>query len=316
VSARPSIAVLVPCLNEARTVGRVVREFREQLPDARVDVFDNGSTDRTIEVAREAGAEVFVEPRRGKGFVVQTMFRRVDASVYVIVDGDATYPAAAVHELLAPVLGGEADMAVGSRWHALSASEFRRLNRFGNRFFLFVVNSIFDVQLTDMLSGYRAFTRSFVKSAPLISKGFDIETELTIKALEHGHRIVEVPVSLAHRPEGSASKIRIVKDGLLIANTILALFRDYKPLTFFGGAGLAFALVGAGLGVRGVLEYSRTGAVPQTPLAVVSVGCVLLGIVLAVAGLVLHTIARRFRELNFQMRAIEDLTRRGDAPPD
>ena len=302
----PAVAVLIPCYNEELTVAEVVRRFREQLPGAVVYVFDNNSTDRTVEEAHRAGAVVYGEPRQGKGFVVQSMFRRVDADVYVMVDGDATYPEASVHALLEPVLAGEADMVVGSRWHALSESEFKRVNRLGNRFFLFVINSIFKVRLTDILSGYRAFGRSFVKGVPLFSRGFEIETELTIRALEHGYRIVEVPAKLVDRPEGSFSKIRIVRDGFLIFNTILALFRDYKPLTFFGGMGLAAVLVGLAAGLFVVVEFVQTGLVLRLPLAVFAVGAVLSGMLLATVGLILHTMASRFRELNYKLRAMEE----------
>ncbi|HWW76797.1 MAG TPA: glycosyltransferase, partial [Pyrinomonadaceae bacterium] len=231
------VAVLIPCYNEEPTVARVVARFREELPGARVYVFDNNSTDRTAEEARRAGAQVFVERRQGKGYVVQSMFRQVDADFYVMVDGDETYPPEAVHALLAPVVAGEADMSVGSRLHADSRSQFKRRNRLANQMVRSTLNSIFGVRLTDILSGYRAFSREFVKGLPLFGGGFEIETELTIKAVERGFRLVEVPVSLTHRPEGSHSKIQFMRDGFLILNTTLALFRDYKPLTFFGGVG-------------------------------------------------------------------------------
>jgi glycosyltransferase involved in cell wall biosynthesis len=309
----PAVAVLVPCYNEEITVGDVVRQFRAELPDAHIYVFDNNSSDRTIDEARAAGAVVFSERRQGKGYVVQTMFRNVDADIYVMVDGDATYSPAAVHELIAPVARGEADMVVGSRWHSLSQSEFKQMNRFGNRFFLFVVNSIFSVRLTDMLSGYRAFNRGFVKSVPLFSRGFEIETELTIKALEQGHRVVEIPIDLTNRPDGSFSKIRIARDGMIILNTILALFRDYKPLTFFGAIGILSALIGLASGIVVTWEFVETGLVVRLPLAVFAVGAVLAGMLLSTVGLVLHTIARRFRELNYQLRAFEDFTRRMEA---
>ena len=310
----PVVAVLIPCYNEESTIFDVVAGFREQLPAADIYVFDNNSSDRTVAEARRAEAHVYREARQGKGYVVQTMFRQVEADLYVIVDGDGTYPPGAVHELIGPVLRGEADMTVGSRWHALSKSEFKRLNRFGNRFFLAVVNSIFRMQLTDMLTGYRAFSRSFAKSLPIFSRGFEIETELTIKALEQGYRIVEVPIDLSHRPAGSFSKIRILMDGAIILNTILALFRDYKPLTFFGGLGILFAVVGLTAGLFAIVEFVQMGSTARLPFAVFAVGAVLAGMLLATVGLVLHTIARRFRELNLQLRALEDLQRSTKQP--
>src|SRR6185369_7879348 len=222
------IAVLIPCHNEEPTVGDVVRSFRAELPTAKIYVFDNNSSDRTVECALAAGAIVLKEPRQGKGFVVQSMFRQVEADLYVMVDGDATYPAPEVHRLLKPVVANEADMVVGSRLQTGTSSEFRQINRWGNRLVLALLNSIFGVHLTDILSGYRAFNRKFVKELPLFGGGFEIETELTIKAIARGYRIAEVPIDLVHRPAGSHSKIRLWRDGTLIINTILALFRDYK----------------------------------------------------------------------------------------
>ena len=251
---RETVAVLIPCFNEAPTIGAVVRQFREQLPDAQIYVFDNNSTDQTASEAQAAGATVYREPRQGKGHVVQSMFRRIDADVYLMVDGDGTYPAGEVHRLIAPVLAGTADMVVGSRMDQASQSEFKTLNRWGNRLFLWVVRLTFHVQLGDLLSGYRAFSRKFVKGVPLFGGGFETETELTIKALQRGYVIVEVPVTLRNRPEGSHSKIRIAQDGTRILHTTLALFRDYKPLTFFGTFGLV--LIAASLVPGGWLSSS------------------------------------------------------------
>ncbi len=220
----PRIAVCIPCLNEAIPIASVIRDFRAALPEAEIRVFDNGSDDGTGEVARSAGARVTDVPARGKGWVVQRMFESVDADVYVMVDGDATYPASAVRRLLAPVLAGSADMVVGSRLHRTSNSRFRWLNRLGNLLFLGLVNLLFAAQLTDILSGYRVFSRSFVDRVSLTSRGFEIETELTLRALGSGQRIVELPVDLAERPAGSHSKIKLVADGLRILFTIVRLF--------------------------------------------------------------------------------------------
>src|SRR5579883_1742870 len=223
------IAVIIPCYKEELTIGEVVRRFRQELPEADIYVFDNNSPDGTVEEAAKAGAIVKFERRQGKGYVVQSMFRQVDADVYVMVDGDSTYPPEAVHDLIAPVLDGAADMVVGSRLHAESDSIFKQQNRLANKLVLFALNTVFRVKLTDILSGYRAFNRDFVKGLPLFGGGFEIETELTIKAVERGYRIVEIPVNLTERPEGSFSKIKFVRDGFLIINTWLSLFRDYKP---------------------------------------------------------------------------------------
>ncbi|MGA8439164.1 MAG: glycosyltransferase [Candidatus Sulfotelmatobacter sp.] len=298
----PRIAILIPCYNEEPTIGQVVREFRAEIPGADIYVFDNNSTDRTVEQAREAGARVAYERRQGKGFVVQSMFCQVEADVYIMVDGDGTYPAGEVHKLIQPILLGEAEMVVGSRLLQTSESEFRLLNRLGNGFFLEVINFIFKVKLSDVLSGYRAFNREFVKSIPVFGGGFETEVELTIKALARGYRITELPVRLTSRPEGSFSKIRVVQDGLVILNTILTLFRDYKPLTFFGGMGLFLTVLGFVPGVVVILEFIRTGLVPRLPAAILAVGLVLSGMLLVVVGLVMHTITRRFQELEHQLK--------------
>ena len=301
---KPRIAILIPCFNEELTIGQVVRDFRAQLPDADIYVFDNNSADRTVEVAREAGARVAFERRQGKGYVLQAMFRDVQADIYVMVDGDNTYPPAQVHKLIAPVLAGEADMTVGSRLSTQSQSEFKALNRLGNRFFQNTLNFIFKVRLSDILSGYRAFNREFVKNIPIFGGGFETETELTIKALVRGYRIVELPVDLKARPEGSFSNIRILRDGFVILNSILTLFRDYKPLTFFGVIGLFLILLGLIPGTVVIVEFIKTGLVPRLPSAVLAVGLVLAGMLAIVVGIVLHTITRRFQELDYQLKVL------------
>jgi len=303
------IAVLVPCYNEEITIAGVVRDFRNELPDALICVFDNDSTDATAERARAAGAQVIHEARRGKGFVVQSIFRHIDADVYVLVDGDATYPAAAVHSLIRPISDGNADMVVGSRLHALSRSEFKHLNRWANRLVLFILNLVFRVRLTDVLSGYRAFNRSFAKNLALFGGGFEIETELTIKAVARGYRIVEVPVDLSVRPEGSHSKIHFFRDGMLILTTILTLFRDYKPLTFFGSLGLIFLAAALVPGLTVLTAYFENGFV-KLPAAVLACGLALCGMLLGAIGLLLHSIARRAQEFDYQLQMLGDQLRR------
>jgi glycosyltransferase involved in cell wall biosynthesis len=300
------VAVLIPCFNEEPTIGSVVREFQAALPCAAIFVFDNASTDRTADEARAAGAEVLHEHRRGKGHVVQSMFRKIDADAYVIVDGDGTYPAAEVERLVAPVLRGEADMVIGSRLHQSARSDFRPLNRFGNHVFLALLNSIFGVRLTDLLSGYRAFSRRLVRGVPLFGGGFETEAELTIKALQRGFVIAEEPIDLGERPAGSYSKIRIVRDGVLILLTMLQLIRDYRSLSFFGCLGVvlfALALIPAGWVFA---EFSETGMVHRLPSAVLATGLALAGALAVTVGLVLHTIARHFRELDARLLAVTD----------
>lgn len=303
--ALPSIAILIPCYNEEKTVGEVVKQFQTQLPAATIYVFDNNSSDETVARAEAAGAQVFHERRQGKGYVTQAMFRQVDADVYVIVDGDGTYPAEAIHRLLAPVLNNAADMVVGSRLHAESQSEFKQLNALGNRLVLRVLNGIFRVRLTDILSGYRVFNHKFVKGLPLFGGGFEIETELTIKAIERGFRIIEIPINLTHRPPGSHSKIKFFRDGVIILNTILALFRDYKPLTFFGGTGLVLLTVALVPGIIAILELLSTGRA-RLPATVLTIGLGLCGLLSITVGLVLHSIARRAQEFEYQLQVLAE----------
>lgn len=319
---RPSearVAVLIPCHNEASTIGRVVEAFRLELPAARIYVFDNNSADETAAVAREAGATVIQEPRLGKGNVVQAMFRQIDSDVYVMVDGDDTYPADAVHRLIAPIRAGEADMVIGSRLQETSKSEFRPLNRLGNRMYLFFLRRMFGIRITDLLSGYRAFSRRFVLGTPLFGGGFETEAEMTIRALTRRFRVTEVPVDLRNRRAGSASKIRIVRDGFTILKSMFALFRDYKPLAFFGGVGLV--LIGLGLIPGGIViaDFFRTGLILRIPSAILAVGTVLAGLISIVMGIILHVIAQRFRELDANLQSIADQIRRSgeikDGPP-
>jgi glycosyltransferase involved in cell wall biosynthesis len=310
----PIVAVLIPCHNEETTIGDVVRQFRAELPDAAIYVFDNNSSDRTPQEARDSGAISIEEKRQGKGYVVQSMFRKVVADIYVMVDGDGTYPAEAVERLMAPVIRGEADMVIGSRLHGASSSQFRFLNRLGNRLFRSLLNYIFGMNLTDLLSGYRVFNRRLVRGLPLFGGGFETEAEMTIKAIERGYSIVEVPVDLKPRPEGSRSKLRLVQDGLLILRTIITLFRDYRPLTFFGGAGIVLIVLGLVPGIRVIVDYFETGLVPRLPSAVLAVGLVLTGVLSIVVGLILHTISRRFRELDSQLQSFaDDVRQEGNA---
>lgn len=300
------IALLIPCYNEEKTIADVVRDFRSELPNAEIYVYDNNSTDNTFKEAIGAGAIVRSEKRQGKGYVIRSMFRGIDADIYVMVDGDRTYPSDMVHELIKPIISGEADMVCGSRLHPESGSEFKRLNWIGNKFFLFLLNSIFKVEITDILSGYRAFNRRIVKSLPLLSRGFEIETELTLKAIERNYRIVEIPVKLTPRQEGSISKIKIVSDGIRIFNTIFALLRDYKPLTAFGSVGLFLIVTGMIPGIIVINEFIKTGFILRVPSAILAIGLVLSGVLVTFSGMILHTLARRFQELDCQLQNLKE----------
>jgi len=303
--AGSGVAVLIPCYNEELTVGEVVRQFRAALPGAEVYVFDNNSSDRTAEEARTAGAGVFLERRRGKGYVVQSMFRKIKADLYVIVDGDGTYPAEMVRELIEPVRKQEADMVIGSRLAGKANGGLRWLNRLGNRFFLALLQFIFGVRLTDLLSGYRCFSRRLVRGLPLFGGGFETEAEMTIKALQRGFTIIEVPVRVSARPRGSRSKIRLVQDGFVILNCMLVLLRDYKPLTFFGGVGAVLLVAGTVPAVLAGIRFSQTGSVPVV-FAVTAEVLLVSGAVALMVGLVLHSIARRFQELDHQIQTLAD----------
>ncbi len=311
------VAVLIPCYNEELTVAQVVRDFKAQLPEASLYVFDNNSTDQTVRRAAEAGAIIGHEVRQGKGYVLRSMFRQIDADIYVMVDGDGTYPPEKVHDLIGPVLRGEADVVVGSRLLDSSVSGFKPLNLMGNKLLRLCLNVLFRVHVTDLLSGYRAMHRRVVKGLPFLSCGFESETELTVKCLQRGYRMLEVPVRLSTRPAGSASKISIARDGVLIFETIVSLVRDYKPLTAFGAVGAV--LVGCGLipGAIVIREFLMTGLVARFPLAVLAVGLVLTGLLVAFAGLMLHSIARHFQELDYQMQELLEARGRSEdaAPP-
>lgn len=303
--------MLIPCYNEALTIGQVVRDFRRELPAAKIFVFDNNSTDETAAIARSAGAQVCRERRQGKGYVIQSMFRNIDADIYVMVDGDGTYPADAVHKMIEPVRSGDADMVIGSRLHESSLSHFKSLNRFGNRVYLRVLQLLFGVRITDLLSGYRSFSWQLVKSLPLSRGGFQTEAEMTIKTLERGFPVVEVPVNLGSRPAGSSSKIRIVRDGFLIAGSMFSLLRDYKPFTFFGALGSAVILLSLIPGIIVIRDYVETGLVPHFPSAILAVGLMVSGLILVLTGLILHTIARRFQELDQKLQTMLSEIRRG-----
>jgi glycosyltransferase involved in cell wall biosynthesis len=299
------VAVLIPCYNEESTIAAVVRQFHAALPEAEICVFDNNSSDGTADAARRAGASVYIERRRGKGYVVQAMFRKIQADVYLVVDGDGTYPASAAARLMEPVLRHEADMVIGSRLATSANSQFRWLNRAGNRFFLVLLNLIFGVRLTDLLSGYRCFSRRLVRGLPLFGGGFETEAEMTIKALQRGFTITEIPVDLVARPPGSRSKVRLVQDGFVVLNCMLVLLRDYKPLTFFGGAGIVLWLVGLIPAILSALQFSRTGSLPPFQCLIAAL-LLSAGAASATVGLVLHSIARRFQELDHQIQTLAD----------
>jgi glycosyltransferase involved in cell wall biosynthesis len=300
METHPRIAVLVPCHNEEATVGKVVRDFRAQLPTAAIYVFDNCCTDATAALAVEAGATVIKEPRKGKGFVVEGMFDRIDADYYVMVDGDDTYGAEKVGELLAPVINGEADMAVGARLANYDDKSFRPLHVMGNSLVRGLINKIFKAQLTDIMSGYRAFNRKVVNRVPVVSSGFEVETELTIQMLYYRLKIVEVQAPYRGRPEGSFSKLNTFSDGFRVLWKIFNLFRAFKPLTFFGSLGILLFALGVAAGVPAIVDYASTypHEVRHFPLAILATGLMILSAGSVFLGVLLHAINWRFKELH------------------
>jgi hypothetical protein len=290
------IAVLIPCYNEEVAIARVVEDFRRALPDARVYVYDNASTDRTAEVAARAGAIVGHEPFPGKGNVMRRMFSDVEADVYVLVDGDDTYDASSAPALVRTLLDGQLDMVNGARVTQIKEA-YRFGHRFGNQLLTGLVQVIFGKQFGDMLSGYRVFSRRFVKSFPATSSGFEIETELTVHALELRMKTAEVPTRYKDRPEGSSSKLNTIRDGLRILRMIGLLVKEERPLMFFGGAFLVLSLLSLGIATPVVLEFLRTGLVPRLPTAVLSVGVMLVAVLSMVCGLILDTVTHSRREL-------------------
>ena len=292
------IAVLIPCYNEEATVGKVVADFRAQLPGARVYVYDNNSTDRTAEIASRGGATVIKEPRQGKGNVVRSMFRDVEADCYLMVDGDDTYPAEAAASLVAPILEGRADMTVGDR---LSNGSYAKENKraghgFGNDLVRAAIRWIYGYGFDDVMTGYRAFSRPFVKTFPVLSRGFQIETELSIHAVDRGWRILDVPIEYRDRPEGSVSKLDTVGDGLRVVAMIGTLFKDYRPLKFFGIVAALLLLLGLALGLPVVAEFLATGLVPRLPTALLATALVFLSALALACGLVLDTVAKADRK--------------------
>jgi len=291
------IAVLIPCYNEAATIAAVVSDFRRALPEAEIHVFDNNSTDGSAELARAAGAAVTRVPVQGKGEVVRAMFREVDADLYVMVDGDATYPAARVRELLAPIQERTADMVVGTRLREYAAESFRPLHVLGNNLVLYAINALFRSRLTDVMSGYRAFSRRFVKTMPVLSHGFEIETEMTLHSLEHRLPVVEVGIPYGERPEGSESKLHTFRDGLRVLRTIFQLYKDYRPMAFFGIIGLAFVALSIATGLLVAIEFIETGRVAGIARAILAVACGLVGVLSFATGAILDTLNRRAREI-------------------
>jgi glycosyltransferase involved in cell wall biosynthesis len=294
---KPSIAVLIPCYQEAQTIGKVVADFRRALPQAQIYVYDNNCTDATAEIARQAGALVRREKRQGKGFVVASMFEQVDADILVMVDGDDTYQAEAVEALLEPILKGDADMTVAARLNTYADKSFRPFHLLGNQLICGIINRAFGSKISDIFSGYRAFTRKAVAQIPITAAGFDVETELTLQALYRGLVITEIAAPYGARPEGSFSKLRTVSDGVLVILKLFLILRSYKPLTFFGLCSLALFGLGLVAGARPVYEYITERYVYAVPSAVLAASLVMLAFFTLGLGLILNSVNLRLLEL-------------------
>jgi len=294
--AKPRIAVILPCYNEAAAIGATVAGFRSALPGADIYVFDNNSKDRTAVVAREAGAIVRTERMQGKGHVVRRMFADVEADVYVMADGDATYDAAAAPGMVAMLLGEQLDMVVGARRDEVEAA-YRRGHRLGNALFTGLLAWLFGRSFSDIFSGYRVFSRRFVKSFPVLSSGFEIETEISVHALELRMPVAEVVTAYRARLEGSVSKLSTYSDGWRIMKTIVTLFRIERPVLFFGVVGAVLALAAIILAIPLVITYRETGLVPRFPTALLATGLMILATLNSMCGLILDTVVRGRREV-------------------
>lgn len=304
-------AVLIPCYNEAKTIGRVVADFKEKMPHADIYVYDNNSTDNTAELAEQAGAIVRYEHKQGKGNVVRTMFREVDADCYVMVDGDDTYPADFGPRLEQLVLSGKADMAVGDCLSSTYFTENKRpFHNFGNVLVRRMINFLFRAKLNDIMTGARAFSKDFVKSFPVISKGFEIETEMTIFALDNNFAIKEVPIAYQDRPQGSESKLNTYSDGLKVLKTIVNLFKDTKPLAFFSILSLILLLISFGFFLPILIQFVQTGIVDKFPTLIVISALTVIALLNFFCGVILSVLKKQHRQ-NFerQLTVLHELAR-------
>ena len=292
------IALLIPCYNEELTIKKVIEDFKKELPEAEIYVYDNNSKDKTAQIAKEAGAIVRKENRQGKGNVVRTMFREIDADIYIMVDGDDTYPAEFVHQLIEPIRNGTADMTIGDR---LSNGTYQKENKrhfheFGNNLVRKGINVLFKTNLKDIMTGYRAFNKMFVKNMPVLSPKFEIETEMSLYALDKKYRIEEIPIVYRDRPEGSTSKLNTVGDGIKVIKTIVNMFKNYKPLPFFTIIAFILFILGLIIGMPVLIEYFKTHYISKVPSAILATGVITLSVITEQCGVILHTIVKQHKE--------------------
>ena len=295
------IAILIPCYNEAKTIEKVVKDYKKALPEADIYVYDNNSTDKTDEIARKAGAIVKYEYRQGKGNVIRTMFREIEADCYLMIDGDDTYPAENAREMCDYVLSGKADMVIGDRLSSTYFTENKRpFHNLGNKMVRFLINKIFKNNIKDIMTGYRAFSYDFVKGFPVLSKGFEIETEMTIHAVDKNYKIVEIPVTYRDRPEGSVSKLNTYSDGFKVLKTIATLFKEYKPSFFFNIFAFIFLVASMILGIPVIIEYFDIGEVPKFPSLIVSCIFLVMSMLLWITGVILQVIVKKEKQ-NYEL---------------
>lgn len=295
-TTEPQIAVLLPCFNEEVTIGKVVRNFRHVLPNANIYVYDNNSTDHTAEIAASEGAIVRTEHKQGKGNVIRAMFEDIDADVYVMADGDDTYPAEAAPQMVEKILDGY-DMVIGDRLSSTYFQENKRpFHNFGNRLVRDSINLLFHAHINDIMTGYRAFSFTYVKTYPILSEGFEVETEMTIHSLDKNMRLFEMPIQYRDRPEGSVSKLDTVGDGIKVISTIFRMIREYKPLPFFGGIGAIVGLTGISFLIPIIVEFWNTGLVPRLPTLIISVLLISLCFLSIFTGIILDINAKNDRK--------------------
>lgn len=293
-----TIAVLIPCYNESKTIEKVITDYQKVLPNADIYVYDNNSSDDTDKIARNAGAIVRYEHRQGKGNVIRTMFREIDADCYLMIDGDDTYPAENAQEMCRLVTEEKVDMVIGDRLSSTYFTENKRLfHNFGNTLVRSLINKLFHANVKDIMTGYRAFSRPFVKHFPVLSQGFEIETEMTIHALDKNFYLKEIPVQYRDRPDGSVSKLNTYSDGFKVLMTIARLFREYKPFVFFSIIALVFLLVSTIMVIPVLIDYFQTGLVPRFPTLIVSGLLALLGFMFFFCGIVLDVVAQKHKQL-------------------
>ena len=292
------IAVLIPCYNESKTVEKVVKDYKKVLPEADIYVYDNNSTDGTDEIARKAGAIIKYEYKQGKGNVIRSMFKDIDADCYLMIDGDDTYPAENAQEMCQYILEGKADMVIGDRLSSTYFTENKRpFHNFGNRLVRGLINCLFKSNVRDIMTGYRAFSYEFVKTFPVLSKGFEIETEMTIHALDKNFFLKEIPVDYRDRPAGSVSKLNTYRDGFRVLKTIARLFKEYKPTIFFGLVSLLFLIISFIFGAPVFVEYFKTGLVPRYPTLIFSGFMLMISILMFICGLILEVVVKKHRQL-------------------